>query len=111
MCKSFNKILEKTGKYCNITGKGFLSGNNVSHAHNISNRTFEVNMRKLSVHSDVMGKINLLVSSNGLRTLKKHGGLDNFLRNSRKLTPECKKLKDRLDIMSARVTTNEFALS
>ena len=102
--------INPSNKTCDITGKNFLNGCNVSHAHNATNRTFEVNMRKLSVHSGVMGKISLRVSSNGLRTIKKHGGLDSFLLNSRNLTPVCKKLKDRLMSMSLNATVNEFTL-
>lgn len=37
---------------CSICGKGPISGNNVSHAHNKTRRRFNVNIQKIRVLSD-----------------------------------------------------------
>lgn len=84
---------------CPITGKGVLTGNNVSHANNKTRRRFLPNLQATSVMSDALGKpIRLRVSTNGLRTIEHRGGIDAFLRKakSRELTPELRRLKRRI---------------
>ncbi len=72
---------------CEITGKGVLSGNNVSHANNKTRRRFLPNLQETSMLSDVLGSdVKLRLSVNGIRTVEKNGGIDAFLlgtRNSR----------------------------
>jgi large subunit ribosomal protein L28 len=34
-------------KQCNVCGKGTVFGNNVSHAHNVTSRTWEPNLQKV----------------------------------------------------------------
>ena len=65
---------------CNITGKGVMSGNNVSHAMNKTRRRFLPNIQTTNVMSDVLGEnVRLKISVNGLRTIEHNGGLDAFL--------------------------------
>ena len=81
---------------CPITGKGVLSGNNVSHANNKTRRRFLPNLQVTSVMSDALGKpIRLRISTNGLRTIEHRGGIDAFLRKAKSadLTPELRRLK------------------
>ncbi len=40
---------------CQFTGKGVLSGNNVSHANNKTRRRFLPNMQQTSLVSDILG--------------------------------------------------------
>ena len=40
---------------CQITGKGVLSGNNVSHANNRTRRRFLPNLQDTSLLSDILG--------------------------------------------------------
>jgi len=40
---------------CEITGKGVLSGNNVSHANNRTRRRFLPNLQVSSMLSDILG--------------------------------------------------------
>ncbi len=40
---------------CQITGKGVLTGNNVSHANNRTRRRFLPNLQETSLLSDVLG--------------------------------------------------------
>ena len=69
---------------CAITGKGVLTGNNVSHANNKTRRRFLPNLQEVSVMSDALGKpVRLRVSANGLRTIEHRGGIDAFLRQEK----------------------------
>ena len=71
-------------KRCQITGKGVMSGNNVSHANNRTRRRFLPNLQTTRMHSEVLDrKINLRVSTSAMRTVEKHGGLDAFLMQAR----------------------------
>ncbi len=65
---------------CQITGKGVLTGNNVSHANNRSRRRFLPNIQQTSLLSDTLGRmVRLKISTNGIRTVEKNGGLDAYL--------------------------------
>ncbi len=65
---------------CEMTGKGVLSGNNVSHANNKSRRRFLPNLQETSVLSDVLGtSVKIRLTTHALRTIEHNGGLDAFL--------------------------------
>ncbi len=65
---------------CAITGKGVLSGNNVSHANNKTRRRFLPNLQETSFMSEALGRpIRLRLSTNALRTIEFHGGIDAYL--------------------------------
>jgi large subunit ribosomal protein L28 len=65
---------------CELTGKGVLTGNNVSHAHNKTRRRFLPNVQETSLYSDALGRsLRFKVSAAGLRTVEHNGGLDNYL--------------------------------
>lgn len=84
---------------CEITGKGVLTGNNVSHANNKTRRRFLPNLQETSVLSDALGgMVRIRVSTQGLRTIEHKGGLDAFLLGTaaRNLTPEAKVLKRKV---------------
>ncbi|CUW47428.1 50S ribosomal protein L28 [Novacetimonas hansenii] len=84
---------------CQITGKGVLTGNNVSHANNKSRRRFLPNLQETSLLSDILGApVRLRLSTNGIRTVEHNGGLDAFLLSTpnRKLTPEAMTVKRRI---------------
>ena len=67
-------------RICELTGKGRLVGNNVSHANNKTKRTFLPNLQNVTLLSDVLGKgVKLRVSTDGLRSVEHVGGLDNWL--------------------------------
>lgn len=85
---------------CEITGKKVMSGNNVSHANNKSRRKFAPNLQEASFMSEKMNKkIKMRVSTAGLRTVEKNGGIDAFLTSTqdRKLTIAARKLKRQLE--------------
>ena len=84
---------------CQITGKGVLSGNNVSHANNKTRRRFLPNIQESSMLSDILGaSVTMRMSTRGIRTVEHNGGIDAFLLSTpnRKLPPEAMTLKRRL---------------
>jgi large subunit ribosomal protein L28 len=65
---------------CELTGKGVMVGNNVSHALNRTKRRFLPNLLNVSLISDALNRtVKLRVSANALRTVEHRGGLDAFL--------------------------------
>ena len=71
-------------KRCQLTGKGVMSGNNVSHAKNRTRRRFLPNLQSTSMQSEILDrKVSLRVSTSAMRTVEKHGGLDAFLLQAR----------------------------
>ena len=82
-----------------ITGKGPISGNNVSHAHNKTKRRFLPNLQYTSLLSDALGEmVRLRVTPKAIRTVEYKGGLDAFLlaTPNRKLPAEAIRLKRRI---------------
>ena len=85
---------------CVVTGKGVLTGNNVSHANNKTRRRFLPNLQETAVLSDALGQmVRLRVSTNGLKTIEHNGGIDAFLLSvtDSKLTTEARRLKRRIE--------------
>lgn len=90
---------------CEITGKGVLTGNNVSHANNKSRRRFLPNLQETSVLSDALGQmVRLKVTTRGLKTIEHNGGLDAFLltTNDSVLPVESRRLKKRVQAALAK---------
>ena len=84
---------------CQLTGKTYLSGNNVSHAKNRTKRRFLPNLQKISFTSDKLGKsIQLKVAASAIRTVEKKGGLDEYLlkTSNTKLPMEALKIKKQI---------------
>jgi large subunit ribosomal protein L28 len=85
---------------CAITGKGVLTGNNVSHANNKTRRRFLPNLQEASLLSDALGHaVRLRISTNGLKTIEHNGGIDSYLLSiaSTKLSAEARRLKKRIE--------------
>jgi len=83
-------------KKCDITNVKPMTGNNVSHAVNKTKRKFFPNLQNASFFSEILGKkIKLKVTSKGIKTVEKNGGIDKYLLNSKnsKLNNETRKLK------------------
>jgi large subunit ribosomal protein L28 len=84
---------------CQITGKGVLSGNNVSHANNKTRRRFLPNLQQTSLLSDVLGfSVGMRLSTRAIRTVERSGGIDAFLlaTPNRNLPPEALTLKRQI---------------
>jgi large subunit ribosomal protein L28 len=84
---------------CAITGKGVLTGNNVSHANNKTRRRFLPNLQEASLVSDALGQpVRLRLTTNGLKTIEHNGGIDAFLLSvsDAKLSVEARRIKKRI---------------
>ena len=65
---------------CELTGKGPMTGNNVSHANNKTRRRFLPNLNEVTLQSETLGRgVKLRISAAALRTVAHRGGLDAFL--------------------------------
>ena len=90
---------------CQITGKGVLSGNNVSHANNKTRRRFLPNLQETTMLSDILGAdVHMRMSTRGIRTIEHNGGIDSFLLGTRnsKLPTEALVVKRRILRAQAR---------
>ncbi len=69
---------------CQITGKGVLTGNNVSHANNKTKRVYRPNLQEVSLASEALGlDVKLRISMSALRTVDRIGGIDAYLLKAR----------------------------
>ena len=65
---------------CELTGKGVMVGNNVSHALNRTRRRFLPNLLNVTLISDALNRpVKLRICAAALRTVEHRGGLDAFL--------------------------------
>ena len=83
-------------RICELTGKGRMVGNNVSHANNKTKRTFLPNLQNVTLLSDAMEQgFKFRVSTSGLRSVEHVGGLDAWLlkTNDEKLSLNARKVK------------------
>jgi len=92
-------------KKCLVTEKGVMSGNNNCYSKKKSRRRFMPNLQTVAIYSEILeAPVTLRLSSTGLRTIEKNGGLDLYLLNtqSSKLSKECKELRDRIAAAKAK---------
>ena len=85
---------------CMITGKGVMSGNNVSHAQNKTKRRFLPSVQDTSLYSEVLDRwVKVKVTSAGLRTVEHKGGFDMFLASTAKtkLNPQLRVVKIQVE--------------
>ena len=83
-------------RICELTGKGRMVGNNVSHANNKTKRVFLPNLHDVTLLSDALDRgIKFRVSTAGLRSVEHNGGLDNWLMKTSdsKLRDNARKVK------------------
>lgn len=81
---------------CELTGKGVMVGNNVSHANNKSRRRFLPNLNEVTLTSESLGQTHRFrISAAALRSVDHRGGLDAFLAKAAddELSPKALKLK------------------
>jgi large subunit ribosomal protein L28 len=81
---------------CELTGKGPMTGNNVSHAHNKTRRLFRPNLNDVTLQSEVLDRgIRLKISASALRSVDHRGGLDKFLAKAKdeELSETARKVK------------------
>ncbi len=98
-----NKRQSVMSKQCDLTGKKFQNGNNVSHAKNRTKKKFIPNLQFTSFFSDKLKKkIQLKVATSTIRTVEKNGGIDKYLLKTptSKLSTKAKLLKKRVSIIN-----------
>ncbi len=86
---------------CVISGKGVLTGNNVSHAHNKTRRRYLPNVQNRRLYSEALGQtVKVRVATSTIRSIEKRGGLDTFLTDAAAadLPSELARLKRRIQI-------------
>lgn len=84
---------------CELTGKGVLAGNLVSHANNKTKRVFRPNLHEVSLASEALGRnVKLKISMNALKTVDRNGGLDAFLLKAKEslLSDKARRLKRQI---------------
>ncbi|MEO1200115.1 MAG: 50S ribosomal protein L28 [Pseudomonadota bacterium] len=87
---------------CELTGKGVMSGNNVSHANNKTRRRFLPNLANVSLMSETLGRrVRFKVSASALRSVEHRGGLDRFLLKQRDADLSDQALKLKKEIRAA----------
>ena len=84
---------------CEITGKKHQTGHNVSHSNIKTKRRFMVNLNSVTLYSELLKrKFKFRIASSTLRTIDKHGGLDQYLNktSSMLLTDKALKIKKQI---------------
>ena len=84
---------------CSITGKGVMTGNNVSHANNRTRRRFLPNLQRTSLMSEALGRpVRLRLATSAIRTIEHNGGLDTYLLSAKssELGQQARALKRRI---------------
>ena len=87
---------------CELTGKGVLTGNRVSHSNIKTRRRYLPNLHKVTLQSDALGRsFRFRIAASALRTVDHRGGLDAFLLKARdgELSPRALKIKQ--DVVAA----------
>jgi len=88
---------------CELTGKGVLTGNNVSHAKNRTRRRFLPNLNNVTLLSETLGKsFKFRVAASAIRTVDHRGGLDAFLAKARDEELSTNALKVKRSIEKAK---------
>ncbi|WP_420862868.1 50S ribosomal protein L28 [Algirhabdus cladophorae] len=87
---------------CELTGKGPMVGNNVSHAKNRTRRRFLPNLQDVTLASETLGRsFKLRISNAALRTVDHRGGLDAFMAKAKDAELSTAALKIKKDIAKA----------
>ena len=88
---------------CELTGKGLMAGNNVSHAKNRTRRRFLPNLNDVTLQSETLGRgVKLRISAAALRSVDHRGGLDAFLAKAKDDELSTAALKVKKEIAKAQ---------
>ena len=92
-------------RVCELTGKGPMSGNNVSHANNKTKRRFLPNLTEVNLGSEILDRsFKLRISNSALRTVDARGGLDAVLLRAKDDVLSPRALKIKREIAKAQAT-------
>ena len=90
---------------CELTGKGVLTGNRVSHSNIKTRRRYLPNLNPVTLQSEVLGRsFRFRISASALRSVDHRGGLDAYLAKAKddELSPRALKVKK--DIAAAQAS-------
>jgi len=91
-------------RICELTGKGRMVGNNVSHANNKTKRVFLPNLQNVTLMSEKLERsFKFRVSTAGLRSVEHVGGLDNWLIKTSDDKLSTRAVKIKRDLQKASV--------
>ncbi len=69
---------------CELSGKGVMTGNHVSHSNIKTRRRYLPNLNAVTLQSEALGRsFRLRIAAAALRTVDHRGGLDAFLMKAR----------------------------
>ncbi len=81
---------------CELTGKGVLTGNRVSHSNIKTRRRYLPNLNQVTLQSEALGRsFRFRIAASTLRTVDHRGGFDAFLlkANLADMSPRAQKVK------------------
>ncbi|WP_371169372.1 50S ribosomal protein L28 [Aliiroseovarius sp. 2305UL8-7] len=89
-------------RVCELTGKGPMTGNNVSHAKNRTRRRFLPNLNDVTLQSEALGRgFKMRISAAALRSVDHRGGLDAFLAKAKDVELSANALKIKKEVAKA----------
>ena len=92
-------------RVCELTGKGPMSGNNVSHANNKTKRRFLPNLNDVTLQSETLGRgVKLRISAHALRSVDHRGGIDAFLLKAKDAELSSNALKVKKEILKVQAS-------
>ncbi len=87
---------------CELTGKGVLTGNRVSHSNIKTRRRYLPNLNQATLQSEALGRsFRFRIAASALRTVDHRGGLDAFLLKAKAAELSPRALKVKKDIEAA----------
>lgn len=90
-------------RVCELTGKGPMTGNNVSHAKNRTRRRFLPNLNDVTLMSETLGRgVKMRIAASALRSVDHRGGLDLFLAKAKDADLSANALKIKKEIAKAQ---------
>jgi large subunit ribosomal protein L28 len=94
--------MKTMSRVCELTGKGPMSGNTISHANNKTRRRFLPNLNDVTLTSDILGQsFKLRISAAALRSVDHRGGLDAFMAKAKDDELSASALKIKKEIAKA----------
>ncbi|SEA69770.1 50S ribosomal protein L28 [Rubrimonas cliftonensis] len=90
---------------CELTGKGVLTGNRVSHSNIKTRRRYLPNLNTVTLTSDTLGRsYRFRIAASALRTVDHRGGLDAFLMKARDEELSGRALDVKRDLVKAQAS-------
>jgi len=89
---------------CELTGKGVLTGNRVSHSNIKTRRRYLPNLQNVTLLSESLGRsFRFRVAASTIRTVDHRGGLDAYLAKAKdaELSPKALKVKQEIAAAAA----------